>query len=277
MIPGAAGGTVVALAVRRWLPCWVSFSVHSRRSIAVHRASQIAAAMAGLLLAFPTLPARAEAGPAAPALKAAVAVVAADSGDSSATGVEALTRNAVAAGLRAGVLELALKAHARATAAGETASPLLTVIDYSLLSRERRLWVLDLDSGAVLARELVAHGNGTGGDAARHFSNRPGSYQSSLGTFVTGATYHGKHGRSLRLRGLDRGLNDKAEARAIVVHGARYVSEDIVGQLGRLGRSQGCPALSEAAAPRIIDLIQGRTVVFSYFPDPRLESTLAAS
>ena len=245
----------------------------------MHRVSQIATAMAGLLLALPTLPARAAAGPAAPAVKAAVPavpVVTADSGDSAATGA-ALTRNAAAAGLRTSVLELALKAHARAAAAGETASPLLTVIDYSLLSRERRLWVLDLDSGEVLARELVAHGNGTGGDAARHFSNRPGSYQSSLGTFVTGATYRGKHGLSLRLHGLDRGLNDQAEARAIVVHGARYVNDDIVGQLGRLGRSQGCPALSEDAAPRIIDLIRDGTVVFSYFPDPRLESTLAAS
>lgn len=277
MIRRAAGGTVVALSIRRGLPCGVSFSIRCRRSIAVHRASQIAAAMAGLILALPTLPARAEAGPAAREVKAAVTVVAPDSGDSSATGVEALARNAAAAGLRFGVLELALKAHARATAAGETASPLLTVIDYSLLSRERRLWVLDLDSGEVLARELVAHGNGTGGDAARHFSNRPGSYQSSLGTFVTGATYQGKHGLSLRLRGLDRGLNDKAEARAIVVHGAGYVNPGIVGQLGRLGRSQGCPALSEEAAPRIIDLIRGGTVVFSYFPDPRLESTLAAS
>ena len=229
----------------------------------MHRAFQIAAAVAGLVLILPTPSARAVARP--------VPAAAADSVAGS------LEDNASRAGLRPAVLELAVRAHARATAAGETASPLLTVIDYSLLSREPRLWVLDLDSGEVLAHELVAHGNGTGGDTARHFSNRPGSYQSSLGTFVTGPTYHGKHGLSLRLRGLDAGLNDQAEARAIVVHGARYVNEDIVGQLGRLGRSQGCPALSEEAAPRVIELIRGGTVVFSYFPDPRLESTLAAS
>jgi hypothetical protein len=229
----------------------------------VHKAFQIAAAVAGLVLVLPTPSARAVARP--------VPAAAADSVAGS------LEDNASRAGLRPAVLQLAVRAHGRATAAGLTASPLLTVIDYSLLSREPRLWVLDLDSGEVLARELVAHGNGTGGDAARHFSNRPGSYQSSLGTFVTGPTYHGKHGLSLRLRGLDAGLNDQAEARAIVVHGARYVNGDIVGQLGRLGRSQGCPALSEEAAPRIIELIRGGTVVFSYFPDPRLESTLAAS
>lgn len=229
----------------------------------MHKAFQIAAAVAGLVLVLPTPSARAVARP--------VPAAAADSVAGS------LEDNASRAGLRPAVLQLAVRAHGRATAAGLTASPLLTVIDYSLLSREPRLWVLDLDSGEVLARELVAHGNGTGGDAARHFSNRPGSYQSSLGTFVTGPTYHGKHGLSLRLRGLDAGLNDQAEARAIVVHGARYVNGDIVGQLGRLGRSQGCPALSEEAAPRIIELIRGGTVVFSYFPDPRLESTLAAS
>jgi hypothetical protein len=232
----------------------------------VHRASQIAAAVAGLILALPAPSVRAVPRPTPAAAAAATDSVAGS-----------LELNASNAGLRPAVLELALRAHARATAAGATVSPLLTVIDYSLLSRERRLWVLDLDSGEVLARELVAHGNGTGSDAARHFSNRPGSYQSSLGTFVTGPTYHGKHGLSLRLRGLDAGLNDKAEARAIVVHGARYVNKDIVDQLGRLGRSQGCPALSEEAAPRIIELIRGGTVVFSYFPDPRLESTLAAS
>ncbi len=237
----------------------------------MRKAFQIAAAVAGLVLALPT--------PTAGALgyPAAAPAVVADSVDSTRAAAELLERNAADSGLRPAVLELALQAHARAAAAGETARRLLTVIDYSLLSRERRLWVLDLDSGEVLARELVAHGNGSGGDASSRFSNRPGSYQTSLGTFVTGATYRGKHGLSLRLRGLDEGLNDKAEARAIVVHGAAYVNEGIVGQLGRLGRSQGCPALSEEAAPRIIELIRGGTVVFSYYPDPALESTLAAS
>jgi hypothetical protein len=144
--------------------------------------------------------------------------------------------------------------------------PLLTVIDYSLSSRQPRLWVLDLSSGRVLAHELVAHGRGTGGDLARRFSNRPGSLQSSLGTFVTGAAYRGRHGLALRLRGLDTGVNDRAEDRAIVMHGAWYVSPAVVAQLGRLGRSEGCPALSRTAAPRVIDLIRDGTVLFAYFP-----------
>lgn len=179
-------------------------------------------------------------------------------------------------GLRPPVLRLALQAYARVAAQGHARKPLLTVIDYSLRSREPRLWVLDLRVGTVLARELVAHGRGTGDDEARRFSNRPGSLQSSLGTFLTGATYRGKHGTSLRLRGLDRGINDLAEARAIVVHGADYVNREIVRQLGRLGRSQGCPALSRTAAPRIIELIRDGTVVFSYHPSAALERVVAS-
>lgn len=179
-------------------------------------------------------------------------------------------------GLRPAVLRLALRAYARVAAEGLARKPLLTVIDYSLRSREPRLWVLDLRAGTVLARELVAHGRGTGDDEARRFSNRPGSLQSSLGTFLTGATYRGKHGTSLRLKGLDRGLNDLAEARAIVVHGAEYVNREIVRQLGRLGRSQGCPALSRTAAPRVIELIRDGTVVFSYHPSAALERVVAS-
>ena len=147
-------------------------------------------------------------------------------------------------------------------------------MDYSRLSREPRLWVLDVATGEVLVRELVAHGRNTGGDEAVSFSNRDGSYKSSVGTFVTGGTYEGKHGRSLRLRGLDEGLNDNAESRAIVIHGADYVSEDIVGQLGRLGRSLGCPALSPEAAREVIDLIKDGTTFFAYHPSADLEQTL---
>jgi hypothetical protein len=163
------------------------------------------------------------------------------------------------------VLRLALRAHARAVAERLTVRSVLTVIDYSLRSRDKRLWVIDVERGAVLAHELVAHGRNTGEDQAERFSNQPGSLQSSLGTFLTGFPYYGKHGLSLRLRGL-QAINDRAEARAIVVHGADYVSPGIVEQLGRLGRSQGCPALSRLAAPRVIRLIQDRTILFAYHP-----------
>jgi L,D-transpeptidase catalytic domain len=180
-------------------------------------------------------------------------------------GMSELFRNARAAGLRPAVLEDALRARARALGGGLRGRPILTVIDYSLPSRERRLWVLDLAGGRVLARELVAHGRATGDDLAHSFSNRPGSLQSSLGTFLTGSVYRGRHGLSLRLRGLDPGVNDRAEARAIVMHGAAYVSAETAARLGRLGRSQGCPALSPAAAPRVIQLIRDGTIVFAYF------------
>lgn len=197
--------------------------------------------------------------------------------DSSAAGVlTALQAESADSGLRPEILQLALRAHDRALAAHQTASPIMTVIDYSLPSRERRLWVLDIEHGDVLAHELVAHGKATGDDLARAFSNVEGSNQSSLGTFVTGATYQGRHGLSLRLRGLDASLNSNAEARGIVVHAADYVNNGIVAQLGRLGRSEGCPALNPAVASRIIGLIKGGTVVFSYFPAPALTATLPA-
>ena len=194
-----------------------------------------------------------------------------------AVGVPGLTPGLVAAaaesGLREEVLTLGLRAHERVRTQGLTDRSIVTIVDYSRLSREKRLWVIDVATGEILARELVAHGRNSGGDRADRFSNREGSYQSSIGTFVTGGTYTGKHGRSLRLRGLDAGLNDNALSRAIVIHGADYVNEGIVRQLGRLGRSLGCPALAPAATNRIIDLIRDGTTFFAYYPSPALTAT----
>jgi hypothetical protein len=121
----------------------------------------------------------------------------------------------------------------------------------------------------LLFHELVAHGKGTGDNLARSFSNRDGSNASSLGTFLTGPTYLGKHGLSLRLRGLEAGFNDRAEQRGIVVHGATYVSEAVARALGRLGRSQGCPAVPDAVSADIIRTIKDGTLLFSYFPEPK--------
>jgi hypothetical protein len=185
-------------------------------------------------------------------------------------GESRLVRAADATGLRPQVLRLALEARARAEQRGETTSPLLTVIDYTRPSSQHRLWVLDLARDSVLEQALVAHGRRTGDDRAERFSNRPGSFESSLGTFVTGESYSGKNGYSLRLRGLDRGLNDNAEARAIVMHGAWYATRAFIAKVGRLGRSEGCPALDPAVARRVIDRIKGGSVVFAYFPDPAL-------
>ncbi|HET8650625.1 MAG TPA: murein L,D-transpeptidase catalytic domain family protein [Gemmatimonadales bacterium] len=229
------------------------------------------AALTSLVLALPALGAAGGSYP-APATSTAEVPVA----KAAANPHDELISAATAAGLESNVLDLALAARERAVTAGLTSSPILTVIDYSRPSHERRLWVLNVADGTVLAHEFVAHGRGSGNDVATRFSNRPGSNATSLGTFITGDTYQGKHGLSLRLRGLDDGLNDNALARAIVVHGAWYVSPAMIAQYGRLGRSEGCPALAPDVAPRIIDLIRGHTVVFAYYPSDALTATLAS-
>jgi hypothetical protein len=129
-------------------------------------------------------------------------------------------------------------------------------------STAKRLWIIDLDKKELLLNTWVAHGNGSGSDKATRFSNVNDSFQSSLGFYVTGEVYSGKHGKSLRLDGMDAGYNDNARKRSIVVHGASYVSQGTINALGRLGRSQGCPAV----AP------EGRTVLFINGNDERYTS-----
>jgi hypothetical protein len=144
----------------------------------------------------------------------------------------------------------------------------LAVIDYSLPSVEKRFWVFDLNGPKLVSEELVAHGKNSGLDRAGKFSNRPGSLQSSLGLFGIGGRYTGKHGNSLRLIGLEQGINHLAEERAIVIHGADYVSEKFIGLHQRLGRSFGCPALGPEAVGKVIDhLTSGKSFLFSYYPD----------
>jgi hypothetical protein len=127
--------------------------------------------------------------------------------------------------------------------------------------------VLDLAQSRLLFRDLVAHGSSTGELISRTFSNRPGSRQTSLGLFLTADTYTGRNGYSLRLLGLEPGVNDRALERAIVMHGADYVSEEFARARGRLGRSWGCPAVSRKLARPIIDAIKGGSLVFSYYAD----------
>jgi hypothetical protein len=175
-----------------------------------------------------------------------------------------------APGLRAEVLKLALEAAARAYKQGLVKrSNLLTVIDYSLPSSEPRLFVFDLAKRKLLFRELCAHGKNSGDDKARFFSNSPGSLATSLGLFVTADTYNGNNGYSLRLKGLEEGVNDMAWDRAIVMHGAYYVSREAIRALGRLGRSWGCPAVRAEVAHDIIDTIRGGSAVFAYYPEKR--------
>lgn len=166
------------------------------------------------------------------------------------------------------LVEMAFSAASCAVRAGSVAKPsTLTVIDYSKPSTARRLWVFDASSRELLYEELVAHGRGTGDNVARRFSNEPETHRSSVGLFVTGEAYHGKNGYSLRLDGLDRGFNDNARARAIVIHGAPYVSGVFASAHGRIGRSWGCPAVGEAVARSLIDRIKGGGLVFAYYPD----------
>src|SRR6185436_6370051 len=166
--------------------------------------------------------------------------------------------------------KLALNAASCAVRAGKTAVPAtLTVIDYSKPSTKKRLWVVDLQARALLFEELVAHGQGSGANLATQFSNEAETHQSSIGLFATKDTYIGKNGYSLRLQGLDAGFNDRALERAIVMHGAPYVSEDFARAHGRLGRSWGCPALPEAVARQVIDRVKGSGLVFAYYPDQR--------
>jgi hypothetical protein len=168
------------------------------------------------------------------------------------------------------VLGLALNAASCAVRSGAAAAPkTLTVIDYSRPSTQQRLWVIDLTTRELLYEELVAHGQGTGGLTATMFSNEPDTHRTSLGLFKTDDTYVGKNGYSLRLDGLDKGINDRARERAIVMHGAPYVSDTFVRANGRLGRSWGCPAISNEVARKIIDRVKGGGLVFAYYPDAK--------
>ena len=194
----------------------------------------------------------------------AVALAAVAAGDGAGPRPEA------AGGPEKKVLGLALKAAKAARAKGHgKGNRLLTIVDYSLPSTQKRLWVVDPDGPKVLFHELVAHGKGTGENRAERFSNEAGSLASSLGLYETSSTYEGAHGYSLRLVGLEKGWNDRAAERDVVVHGAWYVSEEFARREGRLGRSWGCPALGEAAAKKVIDAIKDGSLMFIYYPDER--------
>lgn len=142
----------------------------------------------------------------------------------------------------------------------------LAVIDFSLASTEKRLWVFDLSKRTLLFEEWAAHGRKTGENFAQTFSNRHESHMTSLGAYQAGAVYTGRNGYSLRLHGLEPGFNDAAFDRAIVIHGAPYVSADIVRKQGRLGRSLGCPAVRMPIARSLIDALAEQAFLFNYYP-----------
>lgn len=150
--------------------------------------------------------------------------------------------------------------------AGKITSNYLTIIDFSLSSKSKRLWVINLDENKILFHTLVAHGKNSGVDYATSFSNINESYKSSLGFFATAESYIGSHGISLKLDGLEKGVNDNARQRAIVIHGADYVNSNFIKNHNRLGRSQGCPALPLELSGKIIEKIKGKSCLFIYHP-----------
>ena len=176
-------------------------------------------------------------------------------------------------GLRFEVFEKAMTGYLNLEKEGKLGEKqLLTVVDFSLPSTEKRLWVLDLQNKEVKFNTLVAHGHNSGENMATNFSNENESNMSSLGFYVTEGESVGKHGRSLKLAGLDEGYNTNALMRSVVMHGADYVSEDFIRQNGRLGRSLGCPAIPMDVKDAIIETVSGQTCLFFNGPDTKYSS-----
>lgn len=149
---------------------------------------------------------------------------------------------------------------------GVVEKDILTVIDFSMSSTKKRMWVIDLASNKILFNTVVSHGMKSGLEYATSFSNENNSNKSSLGFYTTGETYIGKHGLSLKLDGQERGINHNARSRAVVVHGADYANPTVLKNQGYLGRSQGCPAIPEALKTQIINTIKGKSCLFIYHP-----------
>ncbi|WP_448698953.1 murein L,D-transpeptidase catalytic domain family protein [Mucilaginibacter sp. AW1-3] len=168
------------------------------------------------------------------------------------------------AGMDSTVFEKAVTGFFNLKMANKLASDcsVVTVVDLAKSSCSKRMWIVDLKKMQLVLNTWVSHGQGSGGDMATNFSNEVDSYQSSLGFYVTNNVYRGKHGASVRLNGMDEGFNDMASKRDIVVHAAPYVSQSSINQLGRLGRSQGCPAVSPKVITQVINTIKGKTMLF---------------
>ena len=171
-------------------------------------------------------------------------------------------------GLSKKAFNYAIKGHEYLASKGQLQNKdIISIVDFSLPSSKKRLFIVDLKNNKLLFHTYVSHGRGSGSEMATQFSNTAESYQSSLGFYVTSDTYIGKHGLSMRLLGQDKGFNDKANERAIVMHSASYVSEEAIKMQGYIGRSHGCPAVSEELNKPIIEKIKNGTCLFLYSPD----------
>jgi hypothetical protein len=178
--------------------------------------------------------------------------------------------NLSAYGLSNEVFQLALNGHRKLAAAGQLENPgIITIVDYSQSSKNKRMYVIDFLNHKLLFNTLVAHGKNTGEEYAKNFSNKLGTLKSSLGFYVTknhimGATV----GLSLIIQGVEKGFNDNAINRQIIMHGADYATEDFIKQNGRLGRSYGCPSLPPDLIQPVIETIENGSCLFIYYPDP---------
>ncbi len=171
-------------------------------------------------------------------------------------------------GLSREAFQYALQGHENLQKAGKLANEdILSIVDFSLPSTKKRLFVIDLASGQLLFNTLVSHGRNSGREMATNFSNAPESFKSSLGFYITGSTYRGAHGYSLRLEGEEQGINDNAMERGIVMHAADYVNEKLGRVQGYIGRSLGCPAVPVSLHKKIIGKIRNGSCLFIYSPN----------
>ncbi|MVN22055.1 murein L,D-transpeptidase catalytic domain family protein [Mucilaginibacter arboris] len=184
------------------------------------------------------------------------------------------TANLYASGLDASVFAKAVTGYYNLKKAGNLNDDksIITIVDFNKPSHTKRMWIINLQDATLLMNTWVAHGQGSGDDMANQFSNIDSSHQSSLGFYLTGEIYTGKHGRSLRLDGMDANFNSNARQRDIVVHAADYVSQQTINSMGRLGRSFGCPAVAPELASTIINTIQNKTVLFINGSDSKYHS-----
>lgn len=171
------------------------------------------------------------------------------------------------------VLNLSLKAYYKFKENRSNQRPFITIIDYSKPSSEPRLWIINVKENKVLLHDYVGHGKNSGPNIPNRFSNRKESFQSSIGVLLTAKPYFGNYGYALRVIGLEKGFNNNVAARNIVFHASRYANEEFIRSHGRLGRSKGCFSVSPFIIKTLVDTIQGGTMVFSYYPDPKWLAT----
>lgn len=169
--------------------------------------------------------------------------------------------------------ENGLKGYKKLEAQGKISNQLLTIVDFNLSSKKKRMWILDMENQKVLYNTYTAHGRNTGGEFASKFSNKENSHQSSLGFYMTAETYYGGNGLSLRMDGMEKGINSNARKRYIVIHGADYAEPEFIKRYGRLGRSYGCPSVPNRIAKELINRIKGESVVYIHKDNNNYQKT----